>query len=74
MLSIYIQLVTYFLNENKIFQANTNSTVFWSVFYTITHDNALKSAKQEIENMVTKYKKNDLNFTKEELKEMTVLS
>ena len=67
-------MVTYFLNENKIFQANTNSTVFWSVFYTITHDNALKSAKQEIENMVTKYKKNDLNFTKEELKEMTVLS
>ena len=74
MLSIYIQLVTYLLNDNKTFQANTNSTVFWSVFYTITHDSALKSAKQEIENMVTKYKKIDLNFTKEELKEMTVLS
>ena len=40
----------------------------------ISHENALKSAKQEIERMISKYNKTDLKFTREELDEMTVLS
>ena len=40
----------------------------------ISHENALKSAKQEIERMMTKYNKTDLKFTREDLDEMTVLS
>ena len=40
----------------------------------ISHENALESAKQEIEKMITKYNKYNLDFTREELDEMTVLS
>ena len=40
----------------------------------ISHENALKSAKQEIERIISKYNKTDLKFSRKEFDEMTVLS
>ena len=62
------------MTKKKITQGNTNTIVFWSIFYMISHENALKSAKQEIKKMISKYNKTDLDFTREQLDEMTFLS